>query len=121
MATHQNDNFDALRLLGALSVLVSHQFALTGRPEPALLGIRLGTIGVLIFFAISGFLVTASWSRDPHAPRFLARRALRVWPALAVCLIGCIAFVALALAPPDQAMAVLPGIAAYLAPTFAFV
>ena len=121
MEAHKNDNFDALRLLAALSVLVSHQFALTGHPEPDLFGLKLGTIGVLVFFAISGFLVTTSWTRDPHMPRFLARRALRVWPALAVCVIGCIAFVALVLAPPHQALAVLPDIAAYLSPNVVFI
>lgn len=43
----------------------------------------LGTIGVLVFFSISGFLVSQSWRHDPHIGRFLAKRFLRIWPDLA--------------------------------------
>jgi peptidoglycan/LPS O-acetylase OafA/YrhL len=81
----QRNNFDALRLLGAFLVLVSHQFALSGRPEPRFVADdSFGHLGVLIFFAISGYLVTASWLKDPHVPRFIARRTLRMLPALCV-------------------------------------
>lgn len=79
------NNFDALRLMGAFLVLVSHQFALSGRWEPRLVGDHsFGNLGVLIFFAISGYLVTSSWLSDPHILRFTARRTLRVVPALCV-------------------------------------
>ena len=41
------------------------------------------------FFVISGFLVTASWRRDPRLGPFLRKRALRIFPAFilasAVC------------------------------------
>jgi peptidoglycan/LPS O-acetylase OafA/YrhL len=81
----ERNNFDALRLVGALLVLVSHQFALSGRPEPQVVGDHgLGNFGVLIFFSISGYLVTSSWLEDPDVLRFSARRALRVAPALCV-------------------------------------
>lgn len=78
------NNFDGLRLIGALLVLVSHQAVLQGATEPTFLGITLGTCGVAMFFGISGFLVTGSWLGDPHILRFGARRLLRLWPALAV-------------------------------------
>lgn len=85
MPRGQRNNFDALRLLGALLVLISHQFALSGRPEPRLVGDHsFGNLGLLIFFSISGSLVTASWLKDPHMLRFAARRALRMVPALCV-------------------------------------
>lgn len=66
-------------------VLVSHQFALMGLP-------KIGpdssffpeSLGVSIFFIISGYLVTQSWKRDPHIFRFLVRRLLRIWPGLFV-------------------------------------
>lgn len=78
-------NFDGVRLLGALLVLLSHQFALSGRPEPLVIGPHsFGNLGVLMFFSISGFLVMQSWQHDPHLPRFMVRRLLRIWPALAV-------------------------------------
>jgi peptidoglycan/LPS O-acetylase OafA/YrhL len=81
--TAQRNNFDALRLIGALLVLGSHQFALSGRWEPRVAGDHsFGNLGVLIFFAVSGFLVTQSWLADPHLGRFAARRALRLMPGL---------------------------------------
>ncbi|WP_176167838.1 MULTISPECIES: acyltransferase [Rhodanobacteraceae] len=84
--THgQRNNFDALRLFGAFLVLISHQFALSGRAEPRFVGDHsFGNLGVLIFFSISGYLVTSSWLKDPHILRFTARRALRMMPALCV-------------------------------------
>jgi hypothetical protein len=59
---------------------VSHQYALSGRPEPIPFVGTWGGLGVLVFFAISGYLVAASWHHDPSAPRFVARRLLRIWP-----------------------------------------
>jgi peptidoglycan/LPS O-acetylase OafA/YrhL len=47
--------------------------------------VPMGPLGVYIFFAISGYLVAQSWERDPHVLRFLAKRALRIFPGLAVC------------------------------------
>jgi peptidoglycan/LPS O-acetylase OafA/YrhL len=45
----------------------------------------MGLLGVYIFFAISGYLVAQSWSRDPNVMRFLVKRALRIFPGLVVC------------------------------------
>jgi peptidoglycan/LPS O-acetylase OafA/YrhL len=79
------NNFDLLRLLAASLVLVSHAYALTGRPEPAvwLTSDTLGFDAVLVFFALSGLLVTRSWVRDPKTLPYLAKRGLRILPALA--------------------------------------
>lgn len=79
---HQANNFDAIRIVAALSVLISHHFALLGQFEPSVLQVNtLGGFSVLIFFAISGYLVTASWYNDPNLLRFAQRRALRIFPA----------------------------------------
>lgn len=87
-----DNNFDFLRLAAAMAVLLSHQFALSGQPEPLFLYSSWGGLGVLVFFAISGYLVAGSWLRDPHLWRFLVRRFLRIWPGLAVATVV-IAFV----------------------------
>lgn len=86
----QTNNFDGLRLIGALLVLCSHQFALAGHPEPQFLPGRFatfGALGVYIFFAISGYLVCQSWRADPNAHRFIERRFLRIWPGMAVAIV----------------------------------
>lgn len=87
---HKSNNFDFLRIVAALIVLFSHQYALTGFDEPKILGTHtLGTVGVLIFFTISGFLVTQSWLNDPHIIRFATKRFLRIWPGFAVAIALC--------------------------------
>ena len=88
--TGHDNNYDVLRLLAAVLVLVSHAFALLGRAEPAvpLTHDTLGFDGVLIFFAMSGILVTTSWTRDPRPFAFATKRALRILPGLFVsCLV----------------------------------
>ena len=83
MASTEKNSFDLLRLVAATLVLFSHQFALLGEFEPSFLGLTtFGGAGVTIFFFLSGMLVWSSWDRDPDIGRFLARRSLRIFPAL---------------------------------------
>jgi peptidoglycan/LPS O-acetylase OafA/YrhL len=83
--THsQHNNFDFLRILAAIMVLFAHQFALMRQDAPVFFPVGFGELGVAIFFSISGFLVVKSWINDPHIFRFIARRFLRIWPALIV-------------------------------------
>ena len=87
----RRNNFDALRLLAAISVIFSHSFLIaegTQNNEPL---IRLtdnqailGLSGVFVFFAISGFLVTQSFEQTAYPMHFLAKRALRIFPGLFV-------------------------------------
>ena len=87
-ATERAVAFDAIRLFAAFLVVFSHSFEITqgdrsGEPLVALFGqLSLGEVGVLIFFAVSGFLVTESWRSTPHANCFLWKRGLRIVPAL---------------------------------------
>jgi peptidoglycan/LPS O-acetylase OafA/YrhL len=83
------NNFDALRLVAALSVLFAHMGPLSGRDEWLWEGHGAGSIGVLVFFSISGYLITASLKADPDLGRFLAKRYLRMFPGLAVALGVC--------------------------------
>src|ERR1700733_8872173 len=89
----RHNNFDLLRLVAAISVVFSHAFLLgEGRqdhePLMVLTGGQcvLGVAGVFVFFTISGFLVTQSFEATGSQARFLAKRALRVYPGLACCL-----------------------------------
>lgn len=83
-----SNNFDLLRLAAALLVIFHHGFVLTGRAPPRLAGIDdLGGLGVGVFFVISGYLVTASFERSAGVGDYLAKRALRIAPALIVVLL----------------------------------
>ncbi len=84
---HKNQ-FDKIRILAALVVIFSHHFPLTGTPAPAWLENQwlhwsvTGGVGVMVFFCISGYLVTLSWYREPHFLPFLWKRVLRLWPGM---------------------------------------
>jgi peptidoglycan/LPS O-acetylase OafA/YrhL len=83
---HRANNFDALRLVGALSVMFAHAYALMARPEdiPIILGYPMQTLGVIVFFVISGYLITASFDRNRNPLTYLLARSLRIFPALVV-------------------------------------
>jgi peptidoglycan/LPS O-acetylase OafA/YrhL len=85
------DGFGILRIVAALMVIFSHAFPLSGLPEPiwrkGSVDVSFGSTGVDIFFVISGYLVYASWLRDPNRSRFAARRVARIWPGLVVMLL----------------------------------
>jgi peptidoglycan/LPS O-acetylase OafA/YrhL len=85
-----SNNLTALRWLAALMVLYAHAFEFLGQKPPHFLGmLHIGPLGVWIFFSISGYLIMQSWMNDPHLLRFLAKRALRIFPALFVCIVLC--------------------------------
>lgn len=81
------NNFDLLRLFAALLVLVSHSLVLAGGDFNQLInifgGYRTTSLGVYIFFVISGFLVAGSVERRSILEYFVGR-VLRIVPALAV-------------------------------------
>ncbi len=60
--------------------------------------LRLGAVGVDIFFVMSGFLITGVLLQSRNAPRtaasmqFYAKRALRIFPIYFLCLSYCIVF-----------------------------
>lgn len=82
----RRNNFDVLRLLAASFVLFSHSYALTANAEPfaGISGWTFGEVGVVMFFAMSGFLIAKSWSEQPRLRPFAVKRGLRLLPALVV-------------------------------------
>jgi peptidoglycan/LPS O-acetylase OafA/YrhL len=88
-AIGRDNNYNLIRMLAAVAVMVSHSYALsTGRPETqplqASLGMDIGNMAVDVFFIASGFLVTASLMTRRNALDFLLARLLRIYPALIV-------------------------------------
>lgn len=100
LAQGRDNNLNLIRAVAAVAVLVSHAvpIALGSTPAEPLevaLGVSLGTLAVMIFFVISGFLVTQSFERSTSLSRFINARCLRIFPGLIVSLV----FVALVLGP----------------------
>lgn len=88
----RDNNFNLLRLLAAVLVLVSHAWPLAigrGAVEPlyAETGYKLGTTAVTVFFAVSGFFITRSFAERKSLIDFLIARTARIYPALAVALV----------------------------------
>lgn len=78
------NNFDFIRLMAATTVIIGHAYALLALPgTPGFFRVSVSTYAVKIFFVLSGYLVVKSWVHDPHAWRFIAKRGLRILPALA--------------------------------------
>lgn len=88
----KDNNFNLIRMIAALAVLVTHSFVLaigTSDAEPfkQSLGMTMGSIAVDIFFVTSGFLVTASLLIRQNTIEFFWARILRIAPALLIMLI----------------------------------
>lgn len=88
----RGSNFDLMRLGAASSVVLSHAVLVTAGGAWWVANAsgpfhQVGDDAVAVFFVISGMLVTASWTRDPDLGRYLARRTLRLMPALVVTIV----------------------------------
>ncbi|MEM7742792.1 MAG: acyltransferase [Pseudomonadota bacterium] len=92
LARGRRNNFDLVRLALAVAVVISHAWPLAlgpGAREPleGIFPVSLGGSAVLLFFFISGLLVTASAHRpDQGLADFAIARAARIVPGLAVAL-----------------------------------
>jgi peptidoglycan/LPS O-acetylase OafA/YrhL len=81
MSSHRIPSLDGMRAVAVSFVCLSH---LIGGPSAPL---DLGTIGVRVFFVLSGFLITTLLLNEydsrgtVNLPRFYFRRAMRIFPA----------------------------------------
>ncbi|WP_424941855.1 acyltransferase family protein [Aliiroseovarius crassostreae] len=82
--------FDILRIFAALLVVFSHSFLIAehseaNEPAQALTGEIFGVYGVMIFFVLSGFLITDSAIRSSSSASFWSKRLRRILPGFVVC------------------------------------
>lgn len=93
LAIGRDNNFNLIRMLAASGVILSHAYPMglgPDTPEPLegiLKGDNLGRLCVFVFFAISGFFITASFDRRKSIVDFIMCRALRIYPGLIVMLL----------------------------------
>ncbi|MFQ1701371.1 acyltransferase family protein [Loktanella agnita] len=96
----RDNNFNLIRILAALAVLISHAHPITqgfGATEPfqQSLGHSLGTLAVYAFFILSGFLIANSFERSRSQADFIIARMLRILPGLIISVL----FVMLVIGP----------------------
>ena len=83
----QGNAFVALRIAAASAVIFSHHFPISGVLPPVWLHSNMvGGVAVMVFFTISGYLVTLSWLREPRLLAFAGKRLLRLWPGMLVAI-----------------------------------
>jgi peptidoglycan/LPS O-acetylase OafA/YrhL len=94
LAGHLGDrrnSLDLLRLFAASLVIFGHSYAIVGRgTEPMVAwngAIFSGGFALYIFFFLSGMLVTNSFRLKPDIVQWYTARALRIFPALCVCMV----------------------------------
>ena len=116
LPAHRNNNFNILRFAAAAMVIYGHMFPIMGLGGRQVFGtVAVHGLGLRILFLISGYLICQSWQRDPHAPRYTARRALRIWPALAaLCLLTALVMGPMATSLPTGEYFSNPGTWAYI-------
>lgn len=90
----RDNNLDIIRLFAAIMILFSHAFILSGSAEPKtpFYNDSYGSLGLDIFFVMSGFLITQSYLRTRNPARFIWSRVLRIFPAL-FCVVILSAFI----------------------------
>jgi len=89
------NNFDLLRLLCALVVLLNHSYSLVGLPVQdglfQLTGTTAsGTFALAMFLVISGYLINQSYWNRPSALSFFSARILRIFPAYLVSILAAV-------------------------------
>jgi len=85
------NNFNIVRLFAALVVIYAHSYALSPQPNGGEFIARwtgvthAGELSVVIFFFISGALVTKSLVQSKNISDYLIKCILRIYPALIIC------------------------------------
>ena len=92
----RENNFNTMRLFMALLVVWSHSFAIflgseDNEPISLLLNgsYNAGNIGVLVFFVISGFLISHSFQHSKSIRNYMVRRIRRIHPGFIVATTIC--------------------------------
>lgn len=88
LSLKHNNNFNFIRTIAALQVLVVHGFH-HFEIEHVILDVVRVFPGVPVFFFLSGYLISKSYENKQHLglKTFFKNRLLRIYPALLVCIL----------------------------------
>lgn len=81
----RNNNFNILRFVAAIFVIMGHMYHLTGSMSFIVYGQAVSTIGVKILFLLSGYFITLSYLSDTskyHVIKYFIKKVFRIFPAL---------------------------------------
>ncbi|MBO4884351.1 MAG: acyltransferase [Clostridia bacterium] len=84
IAAGRENNFNIIRMIATIFVVVGHMSMILGLDAPMFGGVTLHSLAVEILFIISGYLISLSWLSDPHPVRYAVKRFFRLWPPFAV-------------------------------------
>jgi peptidoglycan/LPS O-acetylase OafA/YrhL len=104
----QANNFDFLRFISSLFVIISHCYSLTGKEDKELLMVisrqtyHFSSLGLICFFVISGYLVSQSLFNSASILNYAWKRILRIVPGLC----GVILFSLFVIGPAFSALAI---------------
>ncbi len=79
------NNFDLIRLLAALQVVLFHSLHHLDVPTNGFIDLFRYLPGVPIFFFMSGLMVSASYERNSNTKQYAINRLFRIYPGLWVC------------------------------------
>ena len=97
------NNFDLIRLIAAIQVVVVHgieHLELSSQISSGLQFLIHTVPGVPVFFVTSGFLISRAWERQNTATGYFLNRAIRIYPALYVCFV--ISILSVLIASPES-------------------
>src|SRR5689334_14512129 len=86
---------DGYRAASIIFVLCGHLLPLG--PKTWRFNEAIASLGMTMFFSLSGFLIASQLLRDQHVGRFLVRRMARIWPLVLIYTL--VVYVALQFAP----------------------
>jgi peptidoglycan/LPS O-acetylase OafA/YrhL len=76
---------DGLRGVAILSVVAFHFYGGPGSPLAGFSLVKYGNLGVMLFFAISGFVISQTLHNSASARNFAIKRFARLFPAMLLC------------------------------------
>ena len=82
--TNRDNNLNIIRFIAAVMVIYGHMNPLLGLGGYSIFNQAISTVGVKIFFVISGYLITQSWMNDGKVLTYGLKRFFRIMPGLIV-------------------------------------